>query len=156
MSLQIRPAVVEDLVATVSLLRSQNLPVDGFAELLRASPHHVLLAELNGAIVGSVALDVHGDAALLRSVAVARDLVTLGVGSRLVTDAIDLARREGVAELFLLTTTAAEWFPRFGFVSTARESVPSLLAATGEFTKACPAHATTMRCSLTTFSETER
>ena len=156
MSLQIRHAVVEDLVATVSLLRGQNLPIDGFADLLRASPHHVLVAELNGAIVGSAALDVHGDAALLRSVAVARDLVTLGVGSRLVTDAIDLARREGVSDVYLLTTTAAQWFPRFGFVVTDRESVPAPLAATVEFTKACPASATTMRCALNTFSESVR
>ncbi len=156
MSLQIRPAVVDDLVAIVSLLRAQNLPVDGFAELLRASPGHVVVAELNGSIVGSTALDIHGDVALLRSVAVARDLITLGVGSRLVTDAIDLARREGVSDVYLLTTTAVQWFPRFGFVVTERESVPASLAATVEFTKACPASATVMRCALNTFSESVR
>ena len=44
MSLQFRPATVADLSAVVSLLQVRELPVDGFADLLRAHPHHVLLA----------------------------------------------------------------------------------------------------------------
>ena len=71
MSLTIRPAQTDDLYATVSLLRSRDLPVDGFADLLRANPGHVLVAQLNGSLVGCAALDVHGEDALLRSVAVA-------------------------------------------------------------------------------------
>jgi len=150
MSLQFRSATDHDLYAVVALLRSRELPVDGFADLLRTQPHHVLLAELNGAIVGSAALEVHDADALLRSVAVARDLATLGVGTRLVTDLLALARREGITQVFLLTTTAAEWFPRFGFEATERARVPNALAATVEFTKACPASAVVMRADLST------
>ena len=153
MTLVIRPAVVDDLSAAVSLLRGQALPVDGFADIIRAHPEHVLLAEFNDAVVGSAAIERLGEVALLRSVAVARDLVTLGIGSRLVTDMIDLARRNGVHTLYLLTTTAADWFPRFGFVRCERSEVAPSIAATVEFTKACPASAIAMRCELVALTE---
>lgn len=145
MSLQFRPATVADLPAVVSLLQVRELPVDGFADLLRAHPHHVLLAELNGAIVGSAALDLFDTDALLRSVAVARDLATLGVGTRLVTDLMALAQRDGIRAVYLLTTTADRWFPRFGFEVIDRADVPAALASTIEFTKACPSSAIVMR-----------
>ncbi|MBL0170073.1 MAG: GNAT family N-acetyltransferase [Gemmatimonadaceae bacterium] len=148
MSLQIRPATTDDLHAAVTLLRARDLPTDGFADLLRAHPQHVLLAELNGAVVGSAALDVHDNVALLRSVAVARDLAALGVGTRLVNDLIALARASDITTLYLLTTTAEQWFPKFGFTVIDRASVPPALAATVEFTSACPSSAVVMRCDL--------
>jgi len=148
MSLHFRTATVADLPAAVTLLRSRELPVDGFGDLLRAHPEHVLIAELNGALVGCAALDVHGRDALLRSVAVARDLATLGVGTRLVTDLLSHAARSGISAVFLLTTTADAWFPRFGFATIERTDVPAALAGTVEFTKACPSSATVMRATL--------
>lgn len=148
MSLQIRSATVDDLYDVVSLLRSHELPVDGFADVLRAHPEHVLLAELNGNVVGSAALDVYGSDALLRSVAVARDLAALGVGTRLVNDLIAHARAQNIGAVYLLTTTAAAWFPKFGFVVTDRASVPASIANTVEFTGACPSSATVMRIAL--------
>ncbi len=148
MSLQIRPATSEDLYAVVGLLQSRKLPVAGFADLLRAQPEHVRIAELNGLVVGSAALDVRDGNGLLRSVAVAHDLASLGVGTRLVNDLIAQARQADLTALYLLTTTAAAWFPKFGFTVTDRSAVPAALANTIEFTSACPASATVMRCSL--------
>ena len=148
MSLNFRPARPDDLYAAVALLQSRDLPVDGFADLLRAQPANVHVAELNGTVVGCAALDVHGTHALLRSVAVASDLVALGVGTRVVNDLIGQARRSGLESLYLLTTTAAEWFPKFGFEVTDRASVPAALASTVEFTSACPSSATVMRVAL--------
>lgn len=148
MSLTFRPARMDDLYAAVALLQSRDLPVAGFADLLRSAPRHVLVAELNGNLVGCAALDVHGEHALLRSVAVAKDLAALGVGTRLVNDVITHARASGISSLYLLTTTAAAWFPKFGFAVTDRASVPAALAATVEFTSACPASAVVMRCEL--------
>ena len=150
MSLEIRSATVNDLHAVVSLLRARDLPVDGFADLLRADPDRVLLAELNDMVVGSAALDVHGEHALLRSVAVARDLSALGVGTRLVNDLLALARSNGITSLYLLTTTASQWFPKFGFTVTDRAAVPAAIASTVEFTSACPSSAVVMACNLAT------
>lgn len=150
MSLTFRSATTDDLHAVVTLLRARSLPTDGVGDLMRAHPEHVVLAELNGAVVGTAALDVHAPHALLRSVAVATDLATLGVGTRLVNDTIARAKAMHLESLYLLTTTAAEWFPRFGFAVTDRTTVPAALAATVEFTSACPASATVMSCPLAT------
>ncbi len=148
MSLSFRSATPDDLPGVVSLLRSRSLPVDGVGDLLRAHPENVLVAELNGGIVGTAALDVHAPDALLRSVAVATDLATLGVGTRLVQESLARARADNLAAVYLLTTTAAEWFPRFGFRIVTRDTVPGTIASTIEFTSACPSSATVMHCAL--------
>jgi amino-acid N-acetyltransferase len=148
MSLQFRRATVADLHAIVALLRSHSLPTDGVGDLVRAHADHIIVAELQGAIVGTAALDVTGAHALLRSVAVARDLATLGVGTTLVTDAIALARTLKLESIVLLTTTAQEWFPRFGFVVADRASAPQEFATHVEFTSACPASAVYMSYTL--------
>ncbi len=148
MSLQFRPATADDLSSVVALLRSRELPVLGFADLLRERPQHVLVATLNDAVVGCAAIEVHEPFALLRSVAVARDLATLGVGTRLVSEMLSVARRDTIQSVYLLTTTADRWFPRFGFQLVARSDVPASISGTVEFTKACPSSATVMHLSL--------
>ena len=148
MSLTFRAAQPGDLYAAVALLQARDLPVDGFADVLRAQPGNVRVAELNGTVVGCAALDVHGTHALLRSVAVASDLAALGVGTRVVNDLIKQARASGITSIHLLTTTAANWFPKFGFEVTDRASVPAAIAGTVEFTSACPSSATVMRMAL--------
>ena len=150
MSIRVRAATPNDVYTIVSLVRARELPSDGLADLVRAHPQHVLLAELSGIVVGVGALDVQGSSALLRSVAVASDLSTLGVGSRLVTDLLTLARANSLTAVYLLTTTAEAWFPRFGFQVVERAHVPTEIANTIEFTKACPSSATVMQCTLST------
>jgi amino-acid N-acetyltransferase len=49
-----------------------------------------------------------------------------------------LARARGIGELYLLTETAPEWFPRLGYLPGDRSRVPAALAASPEFTGACP------------------
>jgi len=48
----------------------------------------------------------------------------------------------------LLTTTAADFFPKFGFEPIARADVPASVQSSIEFTSACPATATVMRKTL--------
>jgi GNAT superfamily N-acetyltransferase len=81
---------------------------------------------------------------LLRSVAVHPDWRAHGVGGRLVQRLLDQADANGRSALYLLTTTAEHYFPRFGFVRIGRDDVPSDIAATVEFTSACPASAICM------------
>jgi amino-acid N-acetyltransferase len=141
----IRPATDADTPALLALLRAADLPLDGVPEVLT----DILVAErrLRSAaeVVGAVALERHADAALLRSTAVASDLRGTGVGERLVHAVLDVARARGVRDVVLLTTTAAGWFPRFGFERITRGEVPAALHASNEFQYACPASATVMR-----------
>ena len=60
----------------------------------------------------------------------------------------------GVQEVFLLTTTAEHYFPRFGFACIRREEVAGS-AGRVEFQGACPASAAVMRKSSGSVAETE-
>ena len=68
-----------------------------------------------------------------------------GVGRRLVEQILERADRYGVGEIYLLTTTAEEYFPRFGFARTTRAAVPDAVKASAEFRGACPDTAVVMK-----------
>ena len=137
----IRPAESADVDAIERLLRSNSLPERGVRERLGTT----LVARDDGGVVGTAAVEFFADGALLRSVAVAPGQRSTGVGSMLVRGALDLVSAHGVGPVFLLTTTADAYFPRFGFERVAREVVPPGVRSSEEFTTACPATAIVMR-----------
>ncbi len=136
----IESALITDLPVILALLERCGLPTEGFAERLPTA----LVARADGDVVGSAALELYGAAALLRSVAVDEAFRGQGLGVRLTQAALDLARQRGVTHVFLLTTTAGEFFPRFGFQPVAREDVPEAVKQSVEFTSACPVSALAM------------
>lgn len=139
--LTIRPARRDDFDAVAALLRDNDLPVDGVPPDLPA----FLVAESGDRIVGAIGLEPYGPDALLRSAVVHESARGTGLGARLVSGIIAEADRRGVNTLWLLTTTADRWFPRFGFVSARRDIVPDAVRASREFQGACPASAHVMR-----------
>lgn len=142
----IEAARTADLPAIVELLTASGLPDAGLAAHLAMA----LVARDGAAIVGSAALEVYGAAALLRSVAVAPERRGQGLGRQLTAAALDLARRLGVTEVYLLTETASDFFPRFGFRPIAREAIPTAVRQSVEFTTACPASALALAAELET------
>src|SRR3989304_2317488 len=48
------------------------------------------------------------------------------------------AQRTGLLRLFLLTETASEYYPRFGFRPIPREQAPPAVQSSVEFASACP------------------
>jgi amino-acid N-acetyltransferase len=126
------------------LLDQHHLPPDGLADHLATT----LVARQDGRIVGSAALEIYPDGALLRSVAVAPELQGHGLGHELTDAAIRLARDLQVPAIYLLTTTAERYFPKFGFERIQRADVPPKVQTSVEFTSACPSSATVMRKSL--------
>ena len=136
-----RPEDAEDVLR---LLKDHHLPIEGLHDRLTTT----LVARRNGRIVGSAALEVYPQGALLRSVAVSRDLQGHGLGRDLTDAAIRLAKDMRVPAIYLLTTTAERYFPRFGFERIARTDVPSIVQTSIEFTSACPTSATVMRKPL--------
>jgi len=138
----IRDARPADSGTIKSLLRDAELPLEGIAEVRFA------VAEHDGRIIGSAGLEIHGDSGLLRSVAVEPGWRGHGVGEALVRAVLDAAAMCKLDPVVLLTTTAPDWFPRFGFERIERHDVPQPLLESVEFTRACPATATVMRCSL--------
>jgi amino-acid N-acetyltransferase len=141
----IAPLHPDDRQGVHALLRSHNLPLEGFDE-----PHvYALVARQGESIVGSAAIELYGSDGLLRSVAVAESLRGQALGKQLTQAAIDLARQQGVTALYLLTETAAGFFPKFGFTPVSRADIPAQLTRSVEFTSACPASAQAFQLSIT-------
>ena len=141
---RIETASPADADAVLRLLAQNHLPPDGLEDHLATT----LVARRDGEIVGSAALEMYPDGALLRSVAVAPSLQRHGLGHELTDAAIRLARDLQVPAIYLLTTTAERYFPKFGFERIQRADVPPTVRTSIEFTSACPSSATVMRKSL--------
>ena len=129
----------DELPEVRALLDANGLPTDDLSPVI-----HFLGVRDERGLEGIVGLERHGDAGLLRSLAVRHDRRGSGLGSALVLEVERLAEEQGLASLYLLTTTAATFFAHRGYARCARESAPAAIAATREFTELCPSTATVM------------
>lgn len=144
LGIEIRSATAKDLSAIERLLEEAKLPTTGLADIVTRSPADVVVAVRGDAIVGAAALEVVGSDALLRSVVVRADGRHVGVGRTMVTRLLADADRRQFDGVYLLTTTAGDWFPRFGFTRVERTSVPHAIAETWEFRIGCAETAVAM------------
>jgi amino-acid N-acetyltransferase len=135
-----------DLPAVRHLLESQGLPLDG----VEAHVGTMVVARDDDEVVGAAALELYRDGALLRSVVVSAGRQGAGLGHTLTEAALAMAGELGARSVFLLTTTAEGFFPRFGFRPVPRDDVPASVRMSVEFQSACPASAVVMRKDLVT------
>jgi amino-acid N-acetyltransferase len=141
MGVRIESARPNDSAAIVQLLRDCQLPPDGLLDHLNTA----LVARTDDGVVGSAALEVYSDGALLRSVAVHATMRGSGLGNKLTESALDLARTLNVPAVYLLTNTAAAFFPKFGFERIERAQVPVGVSGSIEFQSVCCSSAVAMR-----------
>lgn len=144
MDVHITNASPEDLAAVLVLLADASLPQVGVAEHF----HNFLVAREGGRVVGAVGLERYGPSALFRSLVVVPEYRGRGLGRSLTERMLDEARKAGVKRLFLLTDTAAEFFPKFGFRRIAREEADPEVQDSVEFRTACCQSAVCMRLDL--------
>ena len=140
MSAAIRGATAADYGTVCELLRAAQLPLDG----LPAELENFVVAEDGTQVVAAAGLELYDRAALLRSVVVAPTHRGAGLGGRLADQALSLARKLGVSDVYLLTDTAEAFFGRRGFSVVSRNAVPVAVRTSVEFTKSCPESATVM------------
>jgi amino-acid N-acetyltransferase len=133
-----------ELPELVRLLERSRLPIDGIAEHVAST----LVARDEGRVVGSAAVELYGRVGLLRSLAVDEALRGRGLGVRLTEAALALARARHLDTVYLLTETAGEFFPRFGFRPISRAEVDPAALQSVEFTTVCPASALVMALEL--------
>lgn len=138
--MKIRNAASSDLPAVERLLAANDLPLDG----VRDNFDSFVVAVDGDTILGAVGLEKFDSAALLRSAVVQGDARGTGVGRRLIEQILERAEQDGIDEVYLLTTTAENYFPRFGFNRTTRAVVPDAVKASAEFRGACPDTAVVM------------
>jgi len=145
MTLRAEPARPHDLKGALDVLGRSELSdrdvADGWG-------HYFVVREDDGRVVGVAGLEVHGEDGLLRSVAVEPDYRGLGLGSSLIGAALDRATLLKLRSIYLLTTTAREYFARHGFADCPRDEAPEPIRASWEFSAGCPSTAAFMKRAL--------
>ncbi len=142
--MDIRPAGAADAEAIGRLLAEARLDASDLASAgVRLWVHGA-----PGAPQAVVGLELHGTSGLLRSLAVAPAQRGAGLGRGLTATAERAAAAAGVDTLYLLTTTAAEFFTRRGYQRIDRAQVPAAIRATAQFASLCPSTAVVMRKPL--------
>lgn len=135
------PATPADAAAVTSLLAEAKLPT---ADLSPERLHDFLVVRNGGSLEGVVGLEVYGTAGLLRSLAVALATRGTGLGRLLVAALEERARRRGLTELWLLTTTASDFFAKVGYRVSDRTGAPEAMQRSAEFASLCPSSAVCM------------
>jgi amino-acid N-acetyltransferase len=123
-----------------ALLESCGLPITD----LDATDVRLFRGSVDGQSVGVGGFELFGEHALLRSVAVGPEARGEGFGTAFCRALERRARDRGVKTLYLLTTDAAGFFERLGFDRCERESVPTAVRESREFTDLCPVSAVCM------------
>jgi amino-acid N-acetyltransferase len=138
-------ATAADVPDIKSLLAENDLPTAGVDDHWTA----FVVAREGRALAGCGGAEVYDGAALIRSIAVATQRRGGGIGDQIVRRLLDDLKKRGVTELYLLTTTAKEYFGKKGFEKVDRVEVPPQLLRSREFQDACPTTATCMRLAIT-------
>jgi N-acetylglutamate synthase-like GNAT family acetyltransferase len=126
-----------DLPSILALLAAAKLPTEDVHEHLRG----FILVRVENVLAGVAGIERHGDHVLLRSVCVVPQHRGKGLATRLCERLLEMARAEGRKQAHLLTTSAADYFRRQGFVEKERSEAPAEIQQTLEFRSICPVSA---------------
>jgi arsenate reductase len=140
-SITIEAAAAADRAAVERVLTNAKLPLDGLSDQF---PSAYVLVRRDSEVIGLAGLEAFGRSGLLRSVVVDPDARSRGIAHALVADRLAAARHAGLDGVYLLTTTAADYFARRGFVRVERASLPAELTASSELGASVCATATPM------------
>lgn len=140
----LRRTVPEDREYIQTLLSSNELPVADLDEALDS----LYVGEIEGRRIGVGGLEQYQNVGLLRSVVIEEAVRGVGHGTEVCKQLLNHAQTADITEIFLLTTTAEEFFAQLGFDPIARESVPESIRETREFSDLCPSTAVCMKREL--------
>jgi amino-acid N-acetyltransferase len=139
-TISIGPACGGDLDAIKRLLVGSLLP----SRDVGGTNQRFIVASENGRLIGCAGLQVAGQDGLVRSMAVHWTRRNAGLGSRLHERLLFEAVLAGVRTLYVVTTTAEDFFAGHGFRKVAAHAVPPQLQASEEFTAFVPGGSTVM------------
>jgi amino-acid N-acetyltransferase len=138
--MNIVPASQNSLTAAIALLEICRLPTSDIQAQTK-----LFVMEEDATIIGTVAFEYGGGDALLRSLSVEANYRNKGIARRLVSFIENEARLQGVQNIYLLTTTAVDFFEKMGYQTAQRMRAPKFIQDTSEFASLCPSSATLMK-----------
>jgi tRNA (cmo5U34)-methyltransferase len=132
-----------------AMLQEFDLPTEGVED----EGHWFFLCGPNEEILGTAGLEVYHSVGLLRSVCIPKAHQGQGLGQFIVSRLEQEALRQGLKDLFLLTTAARDFFLRQGFSEITRSEVPQVIKQTQEFQSLCPDSAAVMHKGISAWTE---
>lgn len=138
------PLTQNNFSSALDLLKKNNLPTEDISEATS-----LFAVEENNSVIGTIALEYTGPEGLLRSLAVAEEHRQNGVGGELVAFIEAYGKRQGIKNLYLLTTTAEKFFAKRGYTVVERSSVSPFIQNSSEFVSVCPSTAVVMKKMIT-------
>ncbi len=123
----------------VKLLSQAKLPAQDLT--LEKLEYFLVAKAKDGAVIGAIGVELDQDVGLLRSLVVHPSYRGKGLGKRLTREVESFAQEKSIKTLYLLTTTAAEFFPKLGYQVIQRDCAPASIAKTEEFKTICPVSA---------------
>lgn len=136
MKLKIEPFSVEDEKEVLGLLSVFELPTEDLTtDKLK---DFIVTRQEDGLIIGAVGIEAYQDVGLLRSLVVHPNHQAKGLGRFLTYELESLARKKGIKALYLLTTTAADFFLKLEYQFVQKTTVPDSIKSTEEFKSICP------------------
>ncbi len=126
----LRPAGIADvggILALIEPLEQAGILVHRPRELLEREIERFFVDELDGRVVGCVALYPYPEAGAgeMACLAVHPDYQGSGRGEALLTAVEEAGRAQGLKRLFVLTTRTAHWFLERGFRQASPEDLPA-------------------------------
>lgn len=127
-----------------TLLEKNGLP----SQDVQSQPECFYIGYNDAGPVGIGGIEIYESDGLLRSVVIEQATRGCGWGTAL-CDALEAnASADDVDTLYLLTTTAADFFDNREYVEIERANAPTAIQQTTEFDNLCPTTATCMKKSL--------
>jgi arsenate reductase len=133
------PLGAPDMGELAAVLRAAELPA---ADLALPGRQFYRFATTLGAMVAVGGLEGRDAERLVRSIAVLPAVRGKGFGKAVAMTLERLAGESGAKRLHLLTTAAAPFFERLGYVAADRATAPAEISGSAEFADLCPATAT--------------
>lgn len=129
-----------DIARIEEILQENNLPHQD----VKSGAIDFFNAFNDSAFIGIIGLEKYGNIALLRSMVVIERDRNKGYGTEICKSLLAYAQSKKIYGLYLLTTTAKDFFSKVGFEAISRESVPDEIKITKEFSSLCPTSAICM------------
>lgn len=141
--MNIVPASQNSFSAAIDLLKKNNLPTEDIN-----AGTQLFVVEENDRVLATVAVEYDYHDALLRSLSVSQEKRNSGIGKQLVDFIEDYVKKQGVETVFLLTTTAADFFLKRGYTIIDRSNIPEFIKNTKEYSVICASSSTLMKKQL--------
>ncbi len=128
-----------DKQEVLDLLSGAELPTEDLSD--EKMQNFMVARSEDNSVIGVVGIEMFQENGLLRSLAVQPAYRGKGLGGQLTREIESFARSSGIKTLYLLTLTAADFFPKFEYQVIPRDRAPEPIQNTAEFNNLCPVSA---------------